>query len=467
MKKMLILILTILVRDLVFPQSDPRAYEYFYVNQINPLVKAQFGSSYSVGVEVIDTVIGTRTSIENDEITDPFGTLQHCVLFFASKHDNEQDSSFFGIFKNGSILWESNRVIKGAAMRPFATADINSDGQVDILTTWFGYGDTRYRDMWIFSWNGTTGTIINQVDTTAFGISAISGVYFELIDANSDGIKEIRSILSDGTEKTHVWSGTTYGPGSSGQQVVQRTFLPANQLTPSVSATVSLTGSSYTYNYTWSNNAASKQAIQSFYLREIRSTCTPIKPQKWLFAAWPDTPVVGWNAVLYFEEMIKASKSRSGFGLVCMGLPAIVSYYVQGYRATPMENDSDPEITTDEYRNDIFTNSVKGISIGPKDPPLPLNRSIFMDSLKNYINQSRSLGWITNDSTLNKYNRLCDSIKSELQQNNVRKARLTMDTVLTKKPKYHRLRFILSRLQLLAVEPSRRLQTRRTMIAGW
>jgi hypothetical protein len=100
----------------------------------------------------------------------------------------------------------------------FATADINHDGEVDILTLWYTNGDLRSEDMWIFSWNGKRGRIINSHDE--WGTSVIAGSAFELLSTKKDGMKEIRgrnvSFDSDSTahsvDRIYKWNGRLYIP---------------------------------------------------------------------------------------------------------------------------------------------------------------------------------------------------------------------------------------------------------------
>src|SRR5207237_8089322 len=119
------------------------------------------------------------------------------------------------------------------------------------------------------------------------------------------------------------------------------------------------------------------------------------QPDRWMFITWPDTPVIGWTALAYIDEMINPGQSKAGFAITSPGLPAIVSYQVQGNRAVPRENGTEEEITTEEYRNDIFSNSVQGFAVGPRNPSLPFDSLNFIDTLKGFMNQSRSLNWIT------------------------------------------------------------------------
>jgi hypothetical protein len=94
----------------------------------------------------------------------------------------------------------------------FATDDINKDGRVEILTTWYTNADLRWGEfLWMFSWDGAMGIIVNQIDR--FGESAIFGSSFKLVDHDSSQIKDIvaTSASSDASiTKFFRWDGRRY-----------------------------------------------------------------------------------------------------------------------------------------------------------------------------------------------------------------------------------------------------------------
>src|SRR5438552_3983309 len=99
------------------------------------------------------------------------------------------------------------------------------------------------------------------------------------------------------------------------------------------------------------------------------------------------------------------------------GLPFITTFYVQApfHLLNPSKFIADS--VHEAILNNIYLNSFRGVTHAPKDPPSPFDKYNFLDTLKGYINQSRSLNWITNQSTADKYNLLLDSSKSKLLQN--------------------------------------------------
>jgi hypothetical protein len=79
---------------------------------------------------------------------------------------------------------------------------------------------------------------------------------------------------------------------------------------------------------------------------------------------------------------------------------------------------------------DYLNNSIIIKTIAAKLAPNPFIPIEFSDSLINYIQESYYLGWITNQSTANKYDSLFTLAKTQLQQNNNNAARTTLQTVL-------------------------------------
>jgi hypothetical protein len=128
--------------------------------------------------------------------------------------------------------------------------------------------------------------------------------------------------------------------------------------------------------------------------------------------------------------MINAGQSREGFELRDTGLPAIIRHYVKGYAPESTLWDEEPEHTQEEVRNDILTNSVNGFTIAPKLPPSPFVPLNFLDTLASYTNQSRSLGWITNQTAADKYLSYFSTAKTQLQQNSASGGRTTLQLVL-------------------------------------
>jgi hypothetical protein len=117
---------------------------------------------------------------------------------------------------------------------------------------------------------------------------------------------------------------------------------------------------------------------------------------------------------LYPGEVRSDFRLESATPIIFIG-----NYYVQG-----KNGDSFPD---DQY---IFENSFNGVTICGTNPPDPFAPSDFLDTLLNFNQRSSEIGWITNQTTTDKYDSLFNITKTQLQQNNNNAARTTLQTVL-------------------------------------
>jgi len=213
MKKSLIIFLVLLFPLLAESQTEP-AYEDSVLSLLTPLVKNQFGSKYSVYADLFDYLIGAPRR-DQLVITDPFGTLRHCVLFYAWD-DTTYDSSFVGMYKDGKIIWHCDRIIHGTPHGLFDAEDINKDGTVDLMTTWYDPTTQRSiqsQEMWIFSWDGSSGRIINGIDSSDVNLqSVVSGLDgFVLQDIDGNHVYYISSMNDDEDSTIYFyWNGSRY-----------------------------------------------------------------------------------------------------------------------------------------------------------------------------------------------------------------------------------------------------------------
>ena len=119
-----------------------------------------------------------------------------------------------------------------------------------------------------------------------------------------------------------------------------------------------------------------------------------------------------------------------GIGLMSHGLPSVRSFSVE-----PMFDDDayygDKEPTPDEEDSVTQIISYYGKTVGPQSPPKIFLPTAWCDTISNYTMQSRTLGWITNQITADKYLGYFSSAQSQLQSNNIAGARSTLQTVLT------------------------------------
>jgi hypothetical protein len=427
--------------------------------QLAVIVQSSIGSNYALaGYVVMDSVIGGGP-IEGfeEDITDPYATLGGCILFSAEREYpsdpvpddfDPEANTVFGVFKNGGILWYTDvcRGGFGEQMRIFSTADWNSDGEVDIALV-SAEGKTASPDyLWIISWNGVVGRILNDVDSTGQSRILSTRYGFEVLDSDNDGVNEIRAYwMEDGDGSgympsipvstrpwvTYGWNGSLYGLWQSVRQVPGTEMVPANRLTATVKASV-MRGNDgvYSYAYTWTNDARSKQKIAFIGLCDSDSSAAFSAPPPWQVIL--TGPGVGpeWNCDLNHKGHIRPGQSCAGFEINSRHLPGIVAFYVQGYTDPPDWIEHEEAFTDQALRDNMLNNSVKVHTVGPQIPAGSLDRLGLADTLVSCARQCRAFTWITTQATADKYIGYVSTARTQLQTNDNAGARTTLQSVL-------------------------------------
>ncbi|MGA3286545.1 MAG: hypothetical protein ABSD46_03870 [Bacteroidota bacterium] len=441
----IIIIFVVFISEMLGQIISERKYDPNKVvrHALENAVQVKYGNNYKIYYHIMDSLI---VNSPPNEISDPYGTLAGCVLFSAWHRWQSKDSVVTGIYKNGQIIWDDYPGTKaGFGSELLIAKDINNDGEVDVLEAEYDQTLT-YREgpgvsyLWILSWNGTRGKMINDIDpTTKQSMLVSTGGWYDYVDINRNSILVIRGEIDSVWQGdfpnlnpatlpniTYSWDGSKYGFFPSAHQINANEFYPADLMGVSMRCNVINENTKFIYNYSITNQPTSKQSIDNIYVGELEDTSSVYTPNGWI-ASDPRyfQGRLFYNATLDYWGALSPGHSIYGFGTVSTSLPMIVKYYVQGFR-------SFTQIATDEeYRNDIYTNSVSGCTLGSSDTVqkfVPLN---FLDTLMSYTTQSRTLGWIKDQPTANKYLGYFALAKTSLGQNNITSTRTTLQRVLT------------------------------------
>jgi hypothetical protein len=406
-------------------------------------VTSKYGAGYKVSYHIMDSLIAHSRS---RKILDPYRQLNGCVLFSAWRNSQEEEDSIVtGIYKGGQIIWNDYPGTKaGFGGRLLTTQDINNDGEVDILQAESDF-DLMTREgsgisyLWILSWNGTRGKMINNIDPATHQSTIVSmDEDYELIDANRDGVLVIRGTIDSIWQEyfpnhqsttlpkiTYGWNGTEFGFWPTVRQIPESEFLPANNLEVTAQCKVSKSGNNYVYDYSWTNKSISKQGAQDIYVGGLDDTSSNYAPSGWDASS---SSYIGGrffcNAFVDYDHTIRPGQTLAGFGTVSTVYPKIVRYYVQGLRT------SAPTASDEEYRNDILTNSATGYTLGTSDTTQPFVPLTFLDTLASYTTQSHSLGWIKDQTTADKYLSYFSSARARIVQRDSVGARAVLEQVL-------------------------------------
>ena len=117
------------------------------------------------------------------------------------------------------------------------------------------------------------------------------------------------------------------------------------------------------------------------------------------------------------------------------GLPSIKRFWAKGWTKPITEEQLDSLHALGIADNEIFKpwyeEQVQGETIAPIVLGGPFDTLSFLDTLLSYTTQSRTLGWITSQTTADKYTSYFTSAKSNLQTDNINAARATLQQVLS------------------------------------
>lgn len=242
----LIIIFSILKYDATMAQNYLPGVTSEIITSIKSEINSIKNDEYSIGYVLnVDSSLGFSLGPrwpEVGQIENPYGTLTNCYVFLANRETFSNPKDFakgiIGIYKNGQIIWQSDNKIKNNVKNGFiwSIKDINRDGKVDIMTTWVSTdswdilsnsgGVSPYVFLWILSWDGINGKMINQIGTKGESkIMISSNGIFTLADVEGDGIWEIQGDIFPVTAEdslkvteesnlipvTFSWDGHLYG----------------------------------------------------------------------------------------------------------------------------------------------------------------------------------------------------------------------------------------------------------------
>ncbi len=395
---------------------------------IQTLVNSIFGPGKYEIFDIVN-VDSTKDPGAPDGVEDPYGTLKQCYVFIARGKGmllETRPKGFIGIFKNGQIIWKSDTLINNDEVvnaEIVAIGDLNRDGKVDIVTKWQEgmRGDIAY--LWIFSWDGHIGSVINDIN--AEHRSTIVSVLDDLhiVDLNGDGIKEIVGKWSDVPMEeyptvTYSWNGQLYGKWPNPPQPPPGGSLPKNKADVAVKATVTRdTDGSLLFSYVVENKPTSLQKLESFLvMRRTDSISVQLNRSAWESLVRRKVPSILW-VDLSETNLISQGEKESSFGIRTPALPVITSYYAQGWNGRG-------------NLAEIFTNSVQGKTLGPADPPNPFVPVAFIDTIASYKHRAFALGWIKNRGIVQSLDAKLENAKRQLQRNNTTAAKNILQAFL-------------------------------------
>ena len=161
------------------------------------------------------------------------------------------------------------------------------------------------------------------------------------------------------------------------------------------------------------------------------------------FASFSVDSTVGWFRAIP-EYRLEPGGRIDGIVMTSHALPGIRRFIISpsyspkpDVEVTPQNEDSLHQNATESLdEEEAFQQleksiKVRGVTVGPTPPPFPFVPATFLDTLVNYVIQSKQFRWVETQATANKYFGYFNAAKSNLQSNDIDGARIILHTVLS------------------------------------
>ena len=220
---------------------------------------------------------------------------------------------------------------------------------------------------------------------------------------------------------------------------IETVFEPSTKIVPTTNAIISFDQNKYIYEYILSNGINSQQRLYSFSVEYFSELINESQPDSsWYSGKFKYLDIKTWAnikssyGVRTQYDGIAPDSSQDGFIIESLGLPSIVQCYSRGLSSALFFPEEPPIDLIDLLRQlrDFPNNTIIKKTIGPKDPPDPFIPSNFLDTLRNYTQRSYELGWITNQTTADKYDSLLNTAKTLLEGNHIPWVEYTLQSVI-------------------------------------
>jgi hypothetical protein len=386
-------------------------------------------------------------AVQGGWIEDPYNTLTGCYIFAA---DNSRELGCVGVYRDGQILWHSDSLVfipGGISEGSILTSDLNSDGTVEILTTWEGTGQEGPKYLWIFSWTGSEASLVSATsddpDSVVWGRTSDIVTYnsstFGLADFEGDGIWEILGfdLVSEGVvdengevPKTtapivYYWDGSKYAIASAERYPRIEQPLPRNRLEPQLSVRITPDGGRLVFDFRLVNSIESIQRLVDFHVHhEEGLSLVCAAPPQW--TCFNQGPLATWHSVLASPAggSIKPGMEQGGFRLDSPGTAVLVGpvrWYARGFNFEfPVE---DPMLA---YQ-DILENSAGGFTLGPLSAPPEF--AVAVDTVCGYAELVYRLGWIRDPVKTDSILTLLTSSRANFEIGDFGAARTTLQSL--------------------------------------
>jgi hypothetical protein len=213
---------------------------------------------------------------------------------------------------------------------------------------------------------------------------------------------------------------------------------PRNKIGLSVRAGVYLLANLglYEYHYTLTSSLASKQNVWRFWVitRDTGLVQDPTRPVGW-FKVIVDANktktelTIDWGAPSSLG--IRPGDPARALSFASRSLPGLSIYYAEGYAPPPSFEPGMAPDSVPGYTNlTAYGPGVVGKTVGPTLPPSLFDPLAFLDTLLSYTTQSKTLGWMRDQTTADKYLSYFNYVKLSVRDSNFTAARNALKLVL-------------------------------------
>lgn len=157
--------------------------------EIKAILQSESGGYYYIN----SFDVSQRKSSNEYYIQDKSNLLNGCFVFVA-KDSVHNSSLLFGIYKEGDILWNSRSFFCGESI--IFAGDIwqirnLKPNKVYIIFQLPYIPDGSESNLWVVSWDGVIGEVVNEVDNEDFSTIYANTNSVKILDYDGDGVEEI------------------------------------------------------------------------------------------------------------------------------------------------------------------------------------------------------------------------------------------------------------------------------------
>ncbi|MCL4549641.1 MAG: hypothetical protein M1495_13840 [Bacteroidetes bacterium] len=163
----------------------------------------------------------------------------------------------------------------------------------------------------------------------------------------------------------------------------------ANKMNVVAKSTIEKRPINYRYSYSLFSGPTSEQNATDFFIIRNAFLDSVKAPLNWIGQLDNEDKKMFWFSRDSLYDLLP-NHQISGFVIYSKGLPSIIRFHLSGDIPIPELSEEPDSVENDN----IFENSFKGWTVGPKDPPTQFVPVEFLDTLKSYLRQAYSLKWI-------------------------------------------------------------------------